>query len=165
MEKGNIINLFCQQCSLQFDKMDAFEVHLSIVHKENFCKKDSQESDETEKTSDNELTGYFNCDACNFGFVTKKGLNWHVFSFHDGKKSIKSNPCEGTKNSDLKHQIASVHDGKNPFTCTICKECFAGKSLSEALILGSTNPQNKIRLFIDLPVQYMKTTSQNMLCT
>ena len=44
-----------------------------------------------------------------------------------------------------------------------------GKSLSEALILGSTNPQYDKRLFIDLPVQYMKTTSsehwENMLCT
>ena len=35
----------------------------------------------------------------------------------------------------------------------------AGKSLSEALILGSTNPEYDKRLFINLPVQYMKTTS------
>ena len=34
-----------------------------------------------------------------------------------------------------------------------------GKSLSEALIFASTNPQYDKRLFIDLPVQYMKTTS------
>ena len=33
-----------------------------------------------------------------------------------------------------------------------------GKSFSEALILSSTNPQYDKRLFIDLPVQYMKTT-------
>ena len=43
-----------------------------------------------------------------------------------------------------------------------------GKSLSEGLILGSTNPQYDKRLFINLPVQYMKTTSsehgENMLC-
>ena len=42
-----------------------------------------------------------------------------------------------------------------------------GKSLSEAFILTSTNPQYDERLFIDLPVQYMKTTSsehgENML--
>ena len=31
--------------------------------------------------------------------------------------------------------------------------------MSEALILGSTNPQYDKRLFIDLPVQYMKNTS------
>ena len=34
-----------------------------------------------------------------------------------------------------------------------------GKSLLEAFILTSTNPQYDKRLFIDLPVQYMKTTS------
>ena len=43
-----------------------------------------------------------------------------------------------------------------------------GKSLLKALILGSTNPQYDKRLFIHLPVQYMKTTSseheENMLC-
>ena len=48
-------------------------------------------------------------------------------------------------------------------------EILTGKSLSEALILGSTNPQYVKRLFIDLQVQYMETTSsehgENMLCT
>ena len=34
-----------------------------------------------------------------------------------------------------------------------------GKSLSEALFHGSTNPQYDKRLFIDLPVQCIKTTS------
>ena len=34
-----------------------------------------------------------------------------------------------------------------------------GKSMSEALILAATNPQYDKRLFIDLRVQYMKTTS------
>jgi len=42
-----------------------------------------------------------------------------------------------------------------------------GKSLSEAFILISTNPQYDKRLLIDLPVQYMKTTTsehgENML--
>ena len=47
-------------------------------------------------------------------------------------------------------------------------ENVTGKSLSKALILGSTNPQYDETLFNDLPVQYMKTTSsehgENMLC-
>ena len=34
-----------------------------------------------------------------------------------------------------------------------------GKSLSKPLILASTNPQYDKRLFIDLPLQYMKTTT------
>ena len=44
-----------------------------------------------------------------------------------------------------------------------------GKSLSEALIFASTNPQYDKRLFIELRVQYMKIPSsehqENMLCT
>ena len=36
---------------------------------------------------------------------------------------------------------------------------YTGKSFSEAFILTLTNPQYDNRLFIDLPVQYMKTTS------
>ena len=36
---------------------------------------------------------------------------------------------------------------------------FKGKSLSEAFVLTSTNPQYDKRLSIDLTVQYMKTTS------
>ena len=43
------------------------------------------------------------------------------------------------------------------------------KSLSEAFIFESTNPQYDNRLFIELQVQYMKTPSsehgENMLCT
>ena len=39
------------------------------------------------------------------------------------------------------------------------KTSSTGKFLSEALILGSTNPKYDKRLFIDLSVQYMKTTS------
>ena len=41
----------------------------------------------------------------------------------------------------------------------MCQKCCTGKSFSEALILASTNPQYDKRLFIDLQVQYMKTTS------
>ena len=36
-----------------------------------------------------------------------------------------------------------------------------GKSLSEVLILGSTDLQYDKRLFIDLPVQHMKTTTSS----
>ena len=41
------------------------------------------------------------------------------------------------------------------------EEYITGKSLSEALFLGSTNPQHDQRLFIDLPVQYMKNSSEH----
>ena len=41
-----------------------------------------------------------------------------------------------------------------------CTNCVCtGKSLSEALIFASTNPQYGKRLFIELQVQYMKIAS------
>ena len=40
--------------------------------------------------------------------------------------------------------------------------CRTGKSLSEALIFPSTNPQYDNRLFIELQVQYMKTPRSNL---
>ena len=40
-----------------------------------------------------------------------------------------------------------------------------GKFISKAFILAATNPKYYKRLFINLPKQYMKTTSLNMLCT
>ena len=49
------------------------------------------------------------------------------------------------------------------------KTNITGKSLSEALIFASTNPQYDDRLFIELQVQDMKIPSsqhgENMLCT
>ena len=39
---------------------------------------------------------------------------------------------------------------------------FTGKSLSEALIFASTNPQYDDRLFIELQFQYMKIPSSNL---
>ena len=41
---------------------------------------------------------------------------------------------------------------------------YTGKSSSKALILASTNPQYDKKLFIDSPVQYMKTTSSEHAC-
>ncbi len=43
--------------------------------------------------------------------------------------------------------------------CHVYRMIDTGKSLSEAFILTSANPQNDKRFFINFPVQYMKTTS------
>ena len=52
--------------------------------------------------------------------------------------------------SDKKVKHAKLAEG--------IEAAITGKSLSDAFILTSTNPQYEKRLFIDLPVQYMKTT-------
>ena len=52
----------------------------------------------------------------------------------------------------LRSLYTAIHSLSRARICT-------GKSFSEALILASTNPQYGKRLFIELQVQYMKTTS------
>ena len=73
----------------------------------------------------------------------------------------------------LKEQIMDIIDSdkkvKHAKLAEGIEAAITGKSLSDAFILTSTNPQFEKRLFIELPVQYMKTTSsehgENMLCT
>ena len=64
------------------------------------------------------------------------------------------------KNEKPPKRLGNIHDD-DVDSSTLSQETSSstGKSLSEALILGSTNPQYDKRLFIDLPVQYMKSTS------
>ena len=61
------------------------------------------------------------------------------------------------------------HEFKNQSFCYLLMESCKGKSLSEAFIFASTNPQYDDRLFIELQVQYMKISSseygENMLST
>ena len=60
---------------------------------------------------------------------------------------------------NMKSHIEIVHGSKNEMIGHENNlKSQTGKSMSEALILGSTNPQYDKGLFIDLPVQYMKTT-------
>ena len=67
------------------------------------------------------------------------------------------------KNDKPPKKLGNIHD-EDVDSSTLSQETSSstGKSFSEALILGSTNPQYDKRLFIDLPVQYMKTTSYKL---
>ena len=71
----------------------------------------------------------FGCAVCRKGFVSSKSLADHIKRFHEYPK-----------------------DQSKFGTST-------GKSLSEALIFTSTNPQYDDRLFIELQVQFVKFPS------
>ena len=70
-------------------------------------------------------------------------------------------------NSSMELHVTACCSGRSLYGSTD----FQGtdKSLSEAFILTSTNPQYDNRLSNDLPAQYMKATSseheENMMCT
>ena len=112
----------------------------------------------------------FQCSYCDSKYSQKHNLKAHVKKFHDenylkvdSSKAIESSQKMVGENDEYKEELQED----------------TGKSLLEALILASTNPKYDKRLFIDLPVQYMKTTSsehvvytncfcfdiQNNLCT
>ena len=63
----------------------------------------------------------------------------------------------------LKHQQVTNSDTEVAFISNILRKTTevtgTGKSLLEALILAATNPHYDKRLFIDLPIQYIKTIS------
>ena len=58
---------YCRKCLLQFDNKIAYNMHLSIVHKENV------EIEEPEKLS-------LQCENCDKAFSTRSNLNKHVSS-------------------------------------------------------------------------------------
>ena len=63
--------------------------------------------------------------------------------------------------SDITMQNSILHH-KFLYCSTTKKALRTGKSLSEALIFASTNPQYDDRLFIELQVQCMKIPSSNL---
>ena len=124
------MDLFCEKCTLQFDKKDAFDLHLSLVHGVTIeVKKDLliceenvpvqvSEKDVLDHVVDNSLT----CDICDSSFKSKKSLKRHITSVHEGKKSFKCDLCgtSFTRKPSLNIHVASVHEGKKPFRCNIC---------------------------------------------
>ena len=100
------------------------------------------------------------CALCNKIISCEENMKSHLEKVHGSKKPVDkeiNRPEENMKMSS--NEMIGHEDNLRSQT---------GKSRSEALILGSTNPQYYKRLFIDLPPQYMKTTSsknrENMLC-
>ena len=65
--------------------------------------------------------------------------------------------CCRTQWGQRRLEVASF---SNFYVCVL-NRISTGKSLSEALIFPSTNPQYDNKLFIELQVQYMKIPSSN----
>jgi hypothetical protein len=66
--------------------------------------------------------------------------------------------CEKTFN----YNKVKVYEAKTATQSIYLSKTYTGKSLSEALIFASINPQYDDRLFIELQVQYMKIPCSNL---
>ena len=67
-----------------------------------------------------------------------------------------------TKSSKIIEHIVPTLWNETLCTRQVLFDGHTGKSLSEALIFASTNPQYDDRLFIELQLQYMKIPSSNL---
>ena len=57
-------------------------------------------------------------------------LKRHIASVHEGKKPFKCSVCDYkcSEGGQLKRHISSVHERERPFKCDICEATFAGKN-------------------------------------
>ena len=87
--------------------------------------------------------------------------NVHLHKVILGAKMVSSSLLRALKSRSAEDEILTIiiPEVKREFVQHLRNLLYTGKSFSEALILASTNPQYDKSLFIDLPVQYMKTTS------
>ena len=151
MEQGLLRDLFCFQCSLQFNGKSVYDLHQSLVHgskdlkmkKEIKSEKSDPESSNNAKTNkqspflpvDKELKG----NHCNAGFPSQSHLNRHVESefrkghrnehiesVYEAKKQFKCDICNYSCSikKTMKTHVASVHKGKKPFKCNDCDKVF-----------------------------------------
>ena len=122
-------NLFCENCSLQFDKKIVFDLHLSLVHGEKIGVKNEDKKESLVEFVPGKI------------LASKKTLTRHKSKFHDveniteavqnfaklnnhNEKPFQCKICDAkfTRNSKLTDHIAEVHE--KSIKCDICKSHF-----------------------------------------
>ena len=66
------MDLYCTKCSLQFDKRSIYDMHSSIVHKENVELKEETTCGILEKEIEEHEKVSFKCENCDKPFSNKK---------------------------------------------------------------------------------------------
>ena len=80
---------YCTKCSLQFGNMTVYDMHMSIVHKENVESKQEPSSDILEKDIVKPEKLSFQCEYCDKVFFEKRHLKKHAFSIYsDGNSKL-----------------------------------------------------------------------------
>ena len=82
-------DLYCELCSLQFNKKNIFDLHMSMLHgKEIQIKKKPvtlENEMDLEKITEKQS---IQCEICQASYQTKQGLKRHKLSVHDGSKHL-----------------------------------------------------------------------------
>ena len=139
MEINNTKNLYCEKCSLKFDKKYAFDLHLSLKHGQKIHVKTEPEI-YTEKShvpqmSEKSFSDHvesekpYNFETDNSKNEAKTRLKNQSESHSSGKKSFECIVCSVCFSNKvlLKRHMSSVHEKKKAFECEICNTGFSGK--------------------------------------
>ena len=94
MDAKMLRDMFCMDCSLQFNKKIVFDLHLSLVHEKKTsikqepknCKSTSEDTSET-INENHSADRNFVCKICDSKFAYQDGLDGHIASFHEGNIS------------------------------------------------------------------------------
>ena len=135
MEQNLLRDLFCLQCSLQFNGKYVYDLHKKLVHgsKDLEMKKGikSEKSDPESNTPSPILPTdeEFKCNNCNAGFPSRVHLNKHAETVHREMKPFECNICNAnfSQKGSLKGHIKSVHEEEKLFKCNICTASFLEK--------------------------------------
>ena len=113
--KINIMkDLFCDVCSLQFDKEYLYNVHMTLVHKKTLCSqfKIDKTVVKKKKADLGEETSF---DLIQNSIIWSN-MNKKNDAVHEGKKPHQCSICDYScaYKQNLKKHIDAVHEGKKP---------------------------------------------------
>ena len=118
MEQKILWDLYCFQCSLQFDKRSLYDQHLLIIH--NY--KNRTETAIESKPEEREMS------IVTSNIQPEQVENQELIK-NEGKKSLE---CETSgykcsQKESLEIHFLTLHEGKKPFKCEFCNNTFSQK--------------------------------------
>ena len=146
MDNKIIKDLYCFQCSLQFDKKAIYDIHLKIMH--NYKNRTDYFLTDIKKEPENELQiessnisttsvriqierKIFSCTHCDKIITTSYGLKKHE-RIHTGEKLFSCDYCDKKfGRSTVLKEHKRIHTGEKPFSCKHCDKKFSSSANSK----------------------------------